>query len=66
MVQEDFQKWARCIDEVLRPNEDICWIFDGKNRHNSRLIEAEIAKLKWDFKDPKGFFFGASLFLLVL
>ena len=50
LVVADFQTWARVMDALMTPGIDMVWVFSGKSRSQERLLEAEMAKLKWEFK----------------
>ena len=50
MVAADFITWAKAMDSLMTPGVDMVWVFSGKLRSQERLLEAEITKLKWEFK----------------
>ena len=46
----DFQMWGKTMDSLMTPGTDMVWVFSGKLRSQERLLEAEMAKFKWDWK----------------
>ena len=49
-IVADFQMWAKTVDALIVPGEDMVWVFSGKLRATERLLEQEFVKLKWESK----------------
>ena len=52
-VLQDFQVWAKTFDAIMKPGVDVAWVFSGKSRANEQVIEAELQRLKWEFKEVR-------------